>query len=81
MREVYLMFRGDLAPADVLAAGNASASGRFYAELYVGLYYDGIGDVDNARRHLREAADERYASIGGYMHRVATLHPLLRDGG
>jgi len=80
MREIYLMFRGDLSPADVLAAGTGSASARFYAELYAGLYYDGTGDAASARRHLREAADERYATVGGYMHRVAELHPLLDDG-
>jgi lipoprotein NlpI len=79
MREIYLMFRGDLSPADVLAAGTTSASARFYSELYVGLYYDGMGEPDEAKRHLREAADSRYEAVGGYMHRVATLHPLLDD--
>jgi lipoprotein NlpI len=80
MREIYLMFRGDLEPRDVLAAGDTSASARFFAELYVGLYYDGTGDADSARTHLREAADRRYETVGGYMHRVATLHPLIAEG-
>ena len=30
------------------------------------------------REHLRNAADRKYAAAGGYMHRVAELHPLLR---
>ena len=54
----------------------ATPSARFFAELYVGLYYDAIGDTARALTHL-EAAAPTIAHAGGYMHRVATLHPLL----
>jgi lipoprotein NlpI len=78
MREIYQMFQGRV-PVEVMlnTAGN-DPSARFYAELYAGLYFDATGNQTRAIEHLRIAADERYASVGGYMHRVAQLHPLLR---
>jgi hypothetical protein len=78
MREIYQMFRGTMTPDQILKAGGAEPSSRFFAELYVGLYYDALGDRSRATQHLRNAADKMYASAGGYMHRVAELHPLLR---
>lgn len=77
MREIYLMFRGDLSPAAVLEAAGTGLSARFFAELYVGLYYEAVGNIPLALEHLRAAASDRFAPAGGYMHRVATLHPLL----
>jgi lipoprotein NlpI len=79
MREVYEMFKGTMSPDAVLAAAGQSISARFYAELYVGLYYEATGKKTEALTHLKAAAAERYASAGGYMHRVAMLHPLLRQ--
>ena len=77
MREVYEMFRGTMPPDAVLAAAGQSLSARFYAELYVGLYYEATGDRTAALTHLKAAASDQFASAGGYMHRVAMLHPLL----
>ena len=77
MREVYEMFQGAIAPETVLAAAGQSLSARFYAELYVGLYYEATGNKARALTHLKAAASDQFASAGGYMHRVATLHPLL----
>jgi lipoprotein NlpI len=77
MREVYEMFKGTISPDAVLAAGGLSLSARFYAELYVGLYYEATGNNAAGLMHLKAAASEQFASAGGYMHRVATLHPLL----
>ena len=79
MREVYEMFKGAMTPDAVLAAAGQSASARFYAELYVGLYYEATGNKAAGVTHLKAAASDRFANAGGYMHRVATLHPLL-DG-
>jgi lipoprotein NlpI len=78
MREVYQMFRGSLTPDAVLAAGGTEPSGQFFAQLYVGLYYDAIGDEKRAIEHLSAAAAARFARAGGYMHTVATLHPRIR---
>jgi lipoprotein NlpI len=77
MREVYEMFKGTMTPEAVLAAGTQSTSGRFFAELYVGLYYEATGNKAAGLTHLKAAASEQYANAGGYMHRVAMLHPLL----
>jgi len=77
MREVYEMFKGSMTPDAVLAAAGQSASARFYAELYVGLYYEATGNKAAGLTHLKAAASQQYASAGGYMYRVATLHPLL----
>ncbi|HVQ13975.1 MAG TPA: hypothetical protein VMS40_10300 [Vicinamibacterales bacterium] len=77
MREVYEMFKGTMTPEAVLMAGGQSTSARFFAELYVGLYYEAIGNKAAGVTHLKTAASEQYAAAGGYMHRVATLHPLL----
>lgn len=78
MREIYRMFQGNLSPEAVIGAATQNPSARFFAELYVGLYYEATGDNARALPHLRAAAADTYASAGGYMHRVATLHPLLR---
>ena len=78
MREIYEMFKGTLQPDAVLAAAGTDLSGLFFAELYVGLYYDAIGDDRRALQHLTVAASDRFAQAGGYMHAVATLHPRLQ---
>jgi lipoprotein NlpI len=77
MREVYEMFRGAMSPEAVLTAAGQSLSARFYAELYVGLYYEATGNKTAGLTHLKVAASDQFANSGGYMHRVATLHPLL----
>src|SRR6185436_2366457 len=43
MTQVYEMFRGTKTPEDVLKAAGTQASAQFYAELYVGLYYEATG--------------------------------------
>jgi lipoprotein NlpI len=79
MREIYEMFKGTLSPDAVLKAGGQSLSARFFAELYVGLYYEATGNTSAGVAHLKAAAADEFARAGGYMHRVATLHPLLTD--
>jgi lipoprotein NlpI len=78
MREIYQMFKGTLTPDTVIKAGGSDLSSQFFAELYVGLYYDALGDDARAREHLTKAASNKYADAGGYMYRVATLHPRIR---
>jgi lipoprotein NlpI len=79
MREIYQMFRGTMTPDAIVKAAGSEPSSRFFAELYVGLYYDATGDRTRAIEHLRRAAAKDFASVGGYMHRVAELHPLLQS--
>ncbi|MBK9168827.1 MAG: hypothetical protein IPM24_15340 [Bryobacterales bacterium] len=79
MREIYRMFRGELTPEQVLAAGGDRIDGQFYANLYVGLYAEATGDTERAARHIAIAADDRFAAAQ-YMHMVARVHRDLRTG-
>jgi lipoprotein NlpI len=74
MRQVYDMFREKLTPEDVLRAGGGSPDSEFYAHLYIGLYFDALGDLARAREHIEAAAAGRFAAAGGYMHTVARVH-------
>ncbi|MDA1185142.1 MAG: hypothetical protein O2930_10925 [Acidobacteria bacterium] len=80
MRQVYQMFLGTLTPEKVLAAAGEQASAQFYAQLYVGLYFEALGQDAQALAHITAAADGRFARVGGYMHTVARVHLLTRDG-
>jgi lipoprotein NlpI len=74
MREVYEMLRGTLAPEAVLAAAGDDVSAQFYAQLYVGLYVEALGDRARAVEHITAASADRFAGTGGYMHAVARQH-------
>ena len=73
MRQVYQMLRGDLKPEDVMAAAGDRPEAQFYAHLYVGLYFEAVGNKVGSLEHITAAASERY-SMGGYMHVVAKNH-------
>ncbi|MBI3046730.1 MAG: hypothetical protein HYY76_00310 [Acidobacteria bacterium] len=77
MRQVYEMFRGAMAPEEVLRSAGTEGAAQFYAELYLGLYFDAIGDGRRAAEHIRAAAADRYAGAGGYMGMVARVHLRL----
>jgi len=74
MRQVYEMFRGDLTPEAVLKAGGTRPQSEFFAHLYVGLYFEALGNQARAREHITAAAADRFAAAGGYMHDVARVH-------
>jgi lipoprotein NlpI len=78
MRQVYDLYKGDLKPDDVLAAARADNPSKdqlnsrlFYAHLYVGIWYDLVGDRKQALEHLNRAVEHR---IGHYMWDVARIH-------
>jgi lipoprotein NlpI len=73
MREIYEMFRGALTPEEVVRAAGARPDGQFYAQLYVGLYFEALGNRSRALEHIKDAAQSRYAAVGGYMHDVAKI--------
>ena len=77
MREIYQMFSGDLPPADVMSAAGDSPRGRFFAHLYLGLYFEAQGRAEEAFEQIEMAADDRFARAGGYMHMVAAVHLAL----
>lgn len=81
MMEVYGLYKGELKPADVLAAAEAGEptptelnARRFYAHLYLGLYYEVAGDAALAKKHIDLA---RQHKIGHYMWNVADVHARL----
>jgi lipoprotein NlpI len=85
MMEVYDLYRGKLKPADVLTAAEAGKVSDelrkqqlFYAHLYLGLYYDVLGNKSRALEHMT-LAEGKYR-IGHYMGDVAHVHAdLLRQ--
>ena len=74
MRQIYEMFRGALEPERVLEAAGSQASAQFYAQLYVGLYFEALGDDRRALEYIVAAAADRFSIEGGYMHIVAKVH-------
>jgi lipoprotein NlpI len=51
----------------------------FYAHLYLGLYFEAIGENEQAREHILKAAER--SKENGYMGDVARLHAgILRKG-
>lgn len=81
MMEVYDLFIGKCKPADVMAAaeaGDVPADLRkqqlFYAHLYLGLYYDSLGEKRKALEHMNLAAGKYRL---GYMGDVAHVHAQL----
>jgi lipoprotein NlpI len=74
-REILEMFRGRIAPPDVVAYANVVADvAQFYAHFYAGLFHEVTGDFASAERHLELAASERYRHVGGFMNAVAQVH-------
>ena len=79
MAQVQQLFAGDATPEEVLHVGEeAGGTGRFYAELYVGLYYEALGQHDESLRLIASAA-ENPAAKDSYMGDVARVHLALRQ--
>lgn len=74
MREIYRLYQGELSPDAVLAASGSNPEAQFYANLYVGLYHEALGQAEPARKALETAAGDRFRATGGYMHMVARVH-------
>jgi lipoprotein NlpI len=82
MKQVLELFAGKIKPQDVLDAAEkeklkdeALKEARFYANLYVALYYEAEGDEKKCKEHLTTAV-EKY-KIGHYMWDVADVHLKL----
>jgi len=83
MMEVHALFAGKLKPEDVLKAATSDSPSPsrlnrqlFYAHLYLGLYFEALGDDGKAREHITKAAGEY--QTGDYMGDVARVHLQLR---
>ena len=82
MKQVLELFAGKIKPQDVIDAaekekleGEDLKEARFYANLYVGLYYESEGKAKETLEHIT-AAVEKY-KIGHYMWDVADVHLKL----
>ena len=81
MKEILALYAGKGEPAAVLAAaeqGEADARRNqlCYAHLYLGLYFEALGDAVKAREHMTKAAGP--FSMDHYMGKVAVMHVNLR---
>ena len=78
MPEIYALFGGNGSVDQVLSAAQPAAGARqqqsapFYAHLYLGLYFDALGNQAKAREHLGKAVNEFGAEH--YMGDVARVH-------
>jgi lipoprotein NlpI len=78
MAQIQQMFAGSMTPDEVMKAGEeAGGTGRFYADLYVGLYYEALQRDDESLR-LVELAAANPAAKDSYMGDVARVHVKLR---
>jgi lipoprotein NlpI len=78
MAEIYQLFAGNMTPEEVLRVGDEKGgAAKFYADLYVGLFYEALGRKDESLRLIAQAADNPAASKN-YMGDVARLHLILR---
>ena len=82
--KIYDLFRGTAKPEDVFAAAEAGnvkddlrKKQRFYANYYVGMYYECVGEPKKSLEYLKTAV-EKYP-IGDYMMDVAKVHIQLRS--
>lgn len=78
MQAVYELYAGKRSTDSVLAAADRATDpghrrvARFYAHLYVGLYFDAQGQPKQARPHVEKAATSY--RISHYMGDVAEVH-------
>ena len=78
MMSVLKMLKGEIEPAQVLAAAvdasipkPSQPMAQFYADLYVGLYYESVGDAEQATKYLKRSQEH---GRSGYMVRTAKVY-------
>ncbi|MEO8269222.1 MAG: hypothetical protein ABI557_05850, partial [Aureliella sp.] len=78
MMSVLKMLQHKLEPGQVLKAARENTSqgperqrAEFYAALYIGLYYDALGDAQKAAEHLKQSLT---SGDSGYMVDVARVY-------
>jgi lipoprotein NlpI len=76
MAQIHQLFAGTIEPPAVLDAAGQDGNGRFYAHLYLGLYFESEGDPMRAKSHMIEAAGA--ADSRHYMGDVARVHVKVR---
>jgi tetratricopeptide (TPR) repeat protein len=81
MKEVHDLFAGKGSVEQVLKSaetgeGEARQNHLCYAHLYLGLYFEALGDEAKAKDHLRKAAND--FRMDHYMGRCAQVHVKVR---
>jgi lipoprotein NlpI len=81
MKQVLALYAGKCKPEEVLAAaekgeGAARRNQLCFAHLYLGLYFEALGDAAKAREHILQAAGP--FRMDHYMGKVAVMHAKLR---
>ncbi|HTD68660.1 MAG TPA: tetratricopeptide repeat protein [Candidatus Limnocylindria bacterium] len=74
MQEIYALY-ADTGNVDAVTSAAASSRSRdalFYANLYLGLYFEAVGNAAKARQHIAKAAVDPGATH--YMGDVARVH-------
>jgi lipoprotein NlpI len=79
MKEIHSLFAGKGTAEEVLAAASTTKKDQpmFYAHLYLGLYYEALGEPVKAREHIVKAA--RDFSADHYMGDVARIHASVLE--
>ncbi|MCY4187832.1 MAG: tetratricopeptide repeat protein [Bryobacterales bacterium] len=82
MKEIFALFSGSGSARNVLDAAASVRSGgstapAFYAQLYLGLYYEASGDAAKSAEHIAHAV--RLKQIGNYMWQVSRMHQKIRQ--
>ena len=83
MKEVHQLFAGKVQPDAVLAAATDSTASELerrnhlcYAHLYLGLYFEALGDKKKSLGHMKRAAVDH--KMDHYMGKTAQVHWKLR---
>ena len=82
MRQVHDLFAGKGSAEAVLAAATEGPEDErrrnhlCYAHLYLGLYFEALGDADKAKLHILKAATDY--SMDHYMGKTAVTHAKVR---
>lgn len=76
MPELYDLLRGLTTPERLLEAAMATRKleAEFDAHLYLGLYFEALGDTERTRIHITAAAEDRFRPLAGFMHAAARVH-------
>ena len=83
LKEVHALYAGSGTAEAVLAAAKANAEGErlrnqlCYAHLYLGLYYEALGESKKSASHMKLAAVDY--KMDHYMGQVAQVHHKIRS--
>lgn len=88
MSQIYEMFADRMTPAEVLIVARGSAPGQpdagtrqelpqYYAQLYIGLYHEMLGEHDLALEAMKKATEINPLGKANFMGQVARVHLKL----